>query len=317
MAHIPNQDSTNLLLEHYLTKGQPHLEITNECNIKCHYCANPTLKFHKGIMSLEECKIYMSRIITKEMKNITLCGYGEPFVNKNIYDIIDYLNDDLKLNVSIQTNGKWKLRDERIESLLKVKSISVTIDAIDQETFQLSRPKTDVSKILNNLGKVIELRGKFKSKTPLITSRMNVFEFNKQEVHTVITKSMELGIDRQVIGLGYGHPNIMLKEKFDLEEFDAYPKDFLVVVKNLVSEKPISQNSSKRTKRSLDLLQILYRTAVATEVGTAPSDHTSISQDCSECTATVCGGVKLDLVHLQGEHVSTPQLRFCNSLCSV
>jgi len=108
------------------------------------------------------------------------------------------------------------------KSLLKAETLSITIDGITNQTYNYTRPETDVNKIIANLAKVIKLRNSLNSKKPEITGKMNIFSFNIHEVKDFIRKCIEIGIDKVFLAKGQGpeqYMNCSLKKE-DFEIFD-------------------------------------------------------------------------------------------------
>lgn len=74
------------------------------CNLKCTYCdtmwANQE-DVDYTIMCKEEIYDYIK---STGVKNVTLTG-GEPLLQKNIYELIEFLCQDTELTVEIETNG--------------------------------------------------------------------------------------------------------------------------------------------------------------------------------------------------------------------
>ena len=78
-----------------------YVEITNRCNLNCSFCRNT--KRMKKDMSLDEFTKVLEKI--KDYTNIIyLHVKGEPFLNKNIIDMI-HKAEEYDLKVNITTNG--------------------------------------------------------------------------------------------------------------------------------------------------------------------------------------------------------------------
>ena len=197
-------DDDNLLQAFLHDTHWFNFELTNFCNIECPYCSNPHLK-NKGYMSFEIFKSILDKLFKHNLsqKEVIFCGYGESFLNKNIYDMIDYATD-CGVKLTIQSNGKWKLNRERIDSLFKIHRLSVTIDGVTNGVYNLSRPNTDVNLIFDNLKDIVSLRERYDKKQPIVTAKMNVFSFNKHETHAFISKCKDLNFDQINLSKGYG-----------------------------------------------------------------------------------------------------------------
>jgi sulfatase maturation enzyme AslB (radical SAM superfamily) len=220
--------------------GVMQLEPTNYCNIKCPYCPNQGLE-HKGTLDLNVLRhvIKHLRLSNGEMAtpSITLCGYGEPFLNDQTYRIIDMLAD-AGLEVHIQSNGKWKVDEHRFATLARVATICITIDGVTNATFNKSRPDTDVNAIFDNIRHVIELRRELNSNTPHISVRMNVFPFNYHEGGALVERCYALGVDVVYLKCGYGAGNAPPIPDFNPSQ---YPPSFLFIDSELSITNPARQ----------------------------------------------------------------------------
>ena len=226
------QSDQQLIYHHFLSRYSPQLEISNICNIKCNYCSNPFLKVKKGIMEPLMFYKIMGNFLEKiTLNRITICGFGEPFCNPNIYEYIDWLSNQ-SLSVFIQTNGKWKLDRSKLDQLLCSKHISWTIDAVTNETFHLSRPDTDVRQIWSNLKNIIELRNASSSNTEL-SVRMNVFTFNHHVIEPLVTKCLDMGVDHVFLAHGYGPKEVMTT--IEPKRLECLPSGYVTVQEDLLT----------------------------------------------------------------------------------
>ena len=79
------------------------LEITSACNLNCPGCWGPPRTIRSR--SMEEYKQLLLNLKIFGLKNIALSG-GEPTLVKGIDEFIKYANQELELDVFLQTNGK-------------------------------------------------------------------------------------------------------------------------------------------------------------------------------------------------------------------
>jgi MoaA/NifB/PqqE/SkfB family radical SAM enzyme len=250
-------DNTTTFLEN---KYWLNFELTNICNIPCYYCSNKFLK-NKGSMTLEIFKNVLNSLTQFDLlsKEIIFCGYGEPFLNKHIYDMMDYVAD-LGLPLTIQTNGKWQLPVDRKKSLYKVKRLSITIDGVTNKVYNLSRPNTNVDLIFENLKNIIELRKNDHQKSPILTAKMNVFRFNAHEIHDFVRKCVDLGIDQINLSKGIGPNNVMIQIS-DENEFKQYSGIDLNIDPELLKniKEPQKESGKKNIKNKLKLSRLIKK----------------------------------------------------------
>ena len=139
-------ENSELLLCEYLSRsemsnGYPMLitiEATNNCNLGCIMCPRELQTHGRGFMSMELFKkiVDESAGLTKFM---WLHYMGEPLMNKDIFEMIDYASERGIL-VGISSNGTM-LTEKNIERLVnsKLHLLIVSIDAVTPETFEAVR----------------------------------------------------------------------------------------------------------------------------------------------------------------------------------
>lgn len=230
----------------------PHninMEITNFCNEKCYFCGNSSLTFPKGSMTVQSFKTICRKLLQRNpATNIEFCGYGEPFCNDNIYDMMEYLML-LNAKFSIVTNGLKTFKEERIKPLLAADQIRITLDAITDEVYKLSRPKGSATRVIENITQLLELRSRHGGAGPSIKVRMNVFRFNYHQMHDLINFCQKLGVDKVQIVKGYAPSD----KSVDLEakEFVEYNNNFIELSgmvesqQDLIEEKVDQQSYDK------------------------------------------------------------------------
>ncbi len=70
------------------------IEATAYCNLRCTMCANRKLKRKKGYMELDLYKKIIDEVTSVSTNfNLWLNGYGESFLNADIFDMIKYAKD--------------------------------------------------------------------------------------------------------------------------------------------------------------------------------------------------------------------------------
>jgi len=89
-----------------------------------------------------------------ELYQLLLQG-GEPFLRKDILDILNYINSK-HISLSILTNGSL-LKDKDIQQLkmLGLKKIAISLDSHLEKTFKKIRNPTTYKKVVTNIRKII------------------------------------------------------------------------------------------------------------------------------------------------------------------
>lgn len=80
------------------------------CNLDCSYCDTQWANKENVAYTLMDAEEIYAYIKGTKVKNITLTG-GEPLLQENIIQLIDYLSKDQELSIEIETNGSVSLKD--------------------------------------------------------------------------------------------------------------------------------------------------------------------------------------------------------------
>lgn len=112
--------------------GKAIWEITHQCNYGCSYCIfSCNNKKIDGELSTEECFHVIDELVKKGFKHLKITG-GEPFIRKDIIDILKYASKYLVTDIS--TNASL-ITDELVDKLNKInlKMIHVSLDGSLEE----------------------------------------------------------------------------------------------------------------------------------------------------------------------------------------
>ena len=170
------------------------------------------LTYNKGMMSYDNFCAVADNIHDYSINShVDICGYGEPLLNKDVYKMIFYLNK-IKLSASLVTN--WTTPDIRdnIDTLLSLKEIRITLDGLTNEVYNMSRPKSDVNHVINNILEFLKCRESMGSNAGTkLKVRMNVFKFNEHQVPDLLKFCRDIGVDRVQIARGHGPRSVTTK----------------------------------------------------------------------------------------------------------
>jgi len=144
------------------------LESTANCNADCVTCTRQVMTRKKGVMDFALYKKVVDECASYKVSSIHLHNFGEPFIDKGIFDKIRYARDkgiDTRLFSNISLLDREKAV-ELVESGLT--RIKVSIDGDSKETFNVIRKGLDFDRVVENINTLIEVRKELGSKTPEI-----------------------------------------------------------------------------------------------------------------------------------------------------
>jgi len=128
--------------------------ITEKCSLKCKDCSNLMQYYEAPVdISFDEIKADFDDLTSKVeyIYEIRLIG-GEPFMNKDIYRIIDYFNNNKKITKQVvYSNATIPLKDQFIEVLKHPKVVFTLTDYRKVTKGNLEKNTTRVTEKLDKL----------------------------------------------------------------------------------------------------------------------------------------------------------------------
>ncbi len=207
----------NIIKYKFFTKYQllklPYLPLTMDiepttgCNFRCTMCDVSSPNWVTKNMKIETFKKIID--MNKQLLQIKLQGMGEPFVNKNYIQFIDYAS---KYGIFVQfvTNGSL-LTEKIIDNLYNkdnISNINVSIDGATKKTFEGIRIRSDFDKVIKNTSKLIlKIKTKNKKKRPIFTALSLIQKDNVHEAEQIMYLCKKMGFDElcyQVQLTGWG-----------------------------------------------------------------------------------------------------------------
>lgn len=163
------------------------IEIAERCNFSCDFCV--TGKQFQGkskknpFVDINLIKTIIERDIGGSYF-IELQHRGEPLLNNQLGDIIELLRP--YVFVGLSTNGS--LIHKKIEELLQLDYITVSVDAADKQTYEQLRIGGNWEVLINNIDLLIKARGA--NPTPVIDLQLiqlHEIECKKDELQQICT----------------------------------------------------------------------------------------------------------------------------------
>ena len=134
--------------------------VTNKCNYKCSFCHNEGQKKDRvsDAMSFDDFKTFIDIIKDQPLSELNFSG-GEPFLNKDICEMIKYACDNLNCDISCATNLSL-ISNNQIDKLSGTRvKFNIQFPYISSALFQESTGNGNLSKIIDRIEKVKELLG--------------------------------------------------------------------------------------------------------------------------------------------------------------
>lgn len=160
------------------------------CNLRCLGCAHGMdLKGHtlkelfrtnKKFMTFEELKTVVDD--TAEFKPLlSLYGAGEPFLNPDVYDMVEYAGLEHGFPLQFHTNGL--MVDPHRLAPLGPTDVTFSVDGFTQESYQMYRRGGDLKKVLEIVETFARLAAEQpQGKRPKITFKYIIHRYNEADL---------------------------------------------------------------------------------------------------------------------------------------
>lgn len=175
------------------------IDTSANCILHCPLC--PTGQNDKtrarGEMKFSDFKKIIDEI-GKNLLEIDLFNWGEPFLNNAIFKMIS-LCFQRKIISRLSSNLNY-FPDDYAKKLVqsKLNHLVVSLDGITKETYNRYRVGGSLEKVLTAVGRIKKEKEKQNLKLPFITWQFIVFDHNKNEVEQAKKLVKKWGFDRIV-----------------------------------------------------------------------------------------------------------------------
>ncbi len=185
--------------------GYPYtllIEPTNCCNLKCPLCPTGEGALHRpqGYMSFKMFKKIIDDL-ANYLIEVNLTNYGEPFLNKDICQMVRYAKDkDIK--TLIGTNGHF-LKKKNVQDLISagLDKIYISLDGITQKMYEKYRRGGNFAVVVESIKLLVEEKKRLRSHTPYVELQFLVMRHNEKDIDKMRKFAAEVGVDSLVTKL--------------------------------------------------------------------------------------------------------------------
>ena len=191
-----------ILIKRERIVGRPYvlkIENTNLCNLQCPVCYENRKKHDfEGARGYGRMKFEDFKNIVDELSpwifRINLYGFGEPFLYDEIFEMIRYATDH-DISVAITSNFNT-IDQERINKIIDsgLEHLIISIDGIDQQSYEKYKVGGNYDNIINNIKKLIETKKEKKARYPLVDWQFLIMKHNVSYMDQAARIAGDLGI---------------------------------------------------------------------------------------------------------------------------
>ncbi len=169
-------------------------EIATICNLRCPLCEYGTgnLNRPQKLMTFEQFERAWT-MLAPTTQRLTMVGYGESFLNPDIYRMLDLVPE--QVYVYIDTNGNVDLNCEQIIKK-GVNEIVFAVDGINQEMYEQYRVGGNLDRVLTNIRTLINTKQRLGRSNPFVTFKFILFKHTEMYVDQALAMARQLGVDR-------------------------------------------------------------------------------------------------------------------------
>jgi len=185
-----------------------YMEISpaGSCNHRCVYCALDFMCYKPRFLEKDTLKRRLSEMGKLGVKSIMYAGEGEPFLHKDIIDIINHTKK-AGIDVAITSNGVLFDRKIADNTLKNITWIKVSINAGTKDVYaKIHRTNPDdFEKVMKNMSYAAKLKRK-KRYACALGMQLVLLPENHKEVAVLAKKARDIGMDYLVVKPYSQHP---------------------------------------------------------------------------------------------------------------
>ncbi|MDP2939765.1 MAG: radical SAM protein [Candidatus Omnitrophota bacterium] len=185
-----------------------YLEISpsGSCNHRCIYCALDFMEYKPRFLETSIFKERLFEMVSLGVKSIMYAGEGEPFLHKDMADIIASTKS-CGIDVAVTSNGVLLNREVAECVLVNCTWVKISINAATKETYaKVHRTKSaDFEKVMENMSYAVKIRKAKKHKCTL-GMQIVLLPENYSEVTLLARKAKDMGLDYLVVKPYSQHP---------------------------------------------------------------------------------------------------------------
>jgi MoaA/NifB/PqqE/SkfB family radical SAM enzyme len=173
-----------------------------KCNLRCPLCATGLRESpSKHDLTAETFGAFLGKL--EPVKEIYLFGWGEPFLNKDIFTMIR-MAKSRKKRVFIDSNLSFS-SDEKLTQMVEsgLDFLSVSLDGANQEAYAKYRIGGDFDLVVGNIKKIQQAKKRLRTQKPFIQWQYIVNRHNQGDMEAAakLARELEVSIKFMPIGL--------------------------------------------------------------------------------------------------------------------
>lgn len=179
-------------------KGPTHLQVepTQKCNLNCMGCSVHTVYKNKkrATLSLKDIMTIFNHSPT--VNDISLHGLGEPFLNNELDDIVQYLNAHKIVNRIVTNGNVYNHNIDNVKLMQNLQQLCFSIDGDNKKIYEHIRRGSNFNKFKDIVSMFSELKKDHCSIKCELAFNVTICNLNINHVTGILEIGKELGIER-------------------------------------------------------------------------------------------------------------------------
>jgi MoaA/NifB/PqqE/SkfB family radical SAM enzyme len=181
---------------------QPHtvcLDASTACQLRCPSCPTTTrtIKTHldSGTLKFTDFREFLQA--NPYVRHVELSNWGELFINPDLLSILQYAHEQ-GVSLSAENGVNFNhASDEIIRALVqyRFRSMTVSIDGIEQDTYVTYRRRGNVDRVIRNIRLLNQYKRQYASKLPRLRWQFIAFGHNQQDIAQARALAAELNME--------------------------------------------------------------------------------------------------------------------------
>jgi radical SAM protein with 4Fe4S-binding SPASM domain len=175
------------------------IEPTNHCNLKCPECPSGlgSLTRPLGSLQLEDFKKLVDEIKHTGFY-VQLFFQGEPYINKNLPQMIEYAQMN-NVYISISTNGHF-IKENNVDYMLAnaPDKLIFSVDGLDEKSYQNYRVGGTFKQADDGLRAIVNMKKILGKNKPFVEFQFIVMKQNEHQMNDVLEYGKVVGVDKVV-----------------------------------------------------------------------------------------------------------------------
>ncbi len=224
--------------------------LTSVCNLRCIMCHQEADWLPENFLRLLEgeenifSRFLKIEPLLAQAAHLSLTGGGEPFLDPNLFKILEVTSKYPDCNISFNTNGTI-FDEEKIRKLIQhnLTQLDISLDSPNKGTFEQIRRKANFDQIIENIKRIKEIKSSLRSDKPKLVINMVVMRRNLEELPQMVSFVRDLGLE----GLTIFYAQIYRKDLY---------QESISLHKDLVKEVML-QTYQKASRLKVDLVEVI------------------------------------------------------------